>query len=84
VSARLKVEIYQATNTEWSFRVIRGARIILVPGETYKLRGGVRRAVRNLAGIATDHMMVSAVSALQAEALAALEREQREWDARRR
>lgn len=81
---RLKVEIYRAANKQRSFRVTRGSRIILTPGETYRVRGGVRRAVRNLAGIATDHMIAGSVSQLQADALAALEREQRAWDARPR
>lgn len=46
----IKVEIYRAANQEFSFRVKGGnARITLTPGETYKTRGAVRRAVRTLA-----------------------------------
>jgi len=84
VSARLKVEIFAAKNGQWAFRVIRGARIILGPVETYALRGGARRAVRALAAISTDASSSSWVSPLQAACLLGLEDEQRAWDARRR
>lgn len=77
MSARLKVELYQARNKQWSFRVIRGARIIIVPGETYSSHGGVRRALRNLAAIATDTSSASWVSPLQAACLLALELDKR-------
>lgn len=84
MSSRLQVELYQARNKEWSFRVIRGARITLVAGETYKVRGGARRALRSLATVCTDSSSSSWVSPLQAACLKELADEQRRWDARKR
>ena len=51
MSAQLKVELYEDRNGEWSFRVIHGARVILVPGEAYTSRLGARRALRSLADL---------------------------------
>lgn len=74
MSARLKAELFKAENGQWAFRVIRGARIIIVPGETYTSRAGAKRALRNLAAIATGTSSTSWVSPLQAAYLAELER----------
>ncbi len=81
-AAKVKCEIYVAQNMEWGFRIVRGSRITLAPGETYKLRGGVRRAVRALAAIATDSSSSSWASPLQAACLSELDREQAQWNNR--
>lgn len=83
MSARLKVEVYRAKNNEWSFRVIRGARIVLVAGETYTQRGGARRAVRNLAAICADTSSASWTSPLESACLEGLAAEDRAWKARK-
>ncbi len=46
---RVKIEIFQAKNKQWTFHVTRGARIVLAAGETYLTRANARRA---LAGVA--------------------------------
>lgn len=82
-AAKLKLEIKTAINGEWYFHVIRGSRVILTPGETYKQRGGVRRAVKALAEISTDKSSTSWVSPLQAAALQGLRVEQDAWNKRK-
>lgn len=77
MSARLKAEFIHARNGQWSFHVIRGSRIILTPGETYKTHAGARRAMRSLATISTDTSSTSYVSPLQAACLLALETDKR-------
>lgn len=74
MSARVKVELYEARNGQWSYRVIRGARIIIVPGETYVTRAGARRALRSLADISTDSPSIAG-SRLHAACVAELERD---------
>lgn len=82
MTAKVKCHIWKAANGEWTFHIIRGARITLVPGETYQLRGGARRAVRALAEISTDRSLQSYVSQLQAACLKELGDEQKRWDLR--
>lgn len=81
----IKVEIYQAANNEFSFRVKGGnARITLWPGETYKTRGAVRRAVRTLARWAASTANDVVGSPLYDACHAALDAEQEAWNNRKR
>lgn len=83
-TAKLKCEIYPSDHVlkQYAFRIIRGSRIVLVPGELYSTRGHCRRAVRNLAKICTDSSLSSYVSPMQAACLAELDREQAAWNKR--
>lgn len=83
MAGKVHVEIFKTVNGQFSFRVKRGGNIILGPEEAYKLRGGVRRAVRSLATVATDESLGSYVSPLQAACWAELDREQAAWNSRK-
>lgn len=81
---KIRVEIYKAANNEFGFRVKGGnSRITLTPGETYKTRSSVRRAVRSLMGWSTPES-VGMPSPLERACDAELAREQAQWNARRR
>ncbi len=84
-AAKVKCEIFIAQNMQWGFRIVRGSRITLAPGETYKLRGGVRRAVRELAAISNSNPETNfaALSPLQSACLIALDYEQARWNNRK-
>lgn len=81
-AAKVTCRLYVAANDEWSFHIRRGSRIILTAGETYKLRGGARRAVRNLAAITSSFGCVA--NQLQDACLHELDREQATWNVRKR
>lgn len=78
-AAKVKCQIYIAENMEWSFRIIRGSRIIIGPEETYKTRGGVRRAVRSIAEISTGF----SGSQLSSACFDCLDAEMIEWNNRK-
>lgn len=89
MSAQLKVQIYQSkivgmTLAQWSYRVVRGARIILTPNEFYALRGGVRRAVRNLATISLPVHDTVTITPLAEACYVELDAENARWKARDR
>lgn len=90
IKKTIRAELYVAGNREWSYRIIAGnGRITLTPGETYKLRGGARRALRSLARDAsavtqdwpgTGSVLSPLALAVQKE----LARENAAWNARKK
>lgn len=94
IKKTIRAELFQAKNKEWSYRIIAGnGRITLTPGETYKLRGGARRALRQLGREATcapkktadDPMALHCQSSpLSIAVLQELSRENAAWNARKK
>lgn len=80
--AKVKCQIYESLSvrSQWAYRVIRGSRVVLVPGELYSSRGACRRAVRNLVAIATSPGIF--ISPLEAACFVELDREQAAWNKR--
>lgn len=91
IKKTIRAELYVAGNREWSYRIIAGnGRITLSPGETYKLRGGARRALRSLGDSATFMAATTAGrgdpirSPLSRAISDELDREQAAWNARKK
>lgn len=83
VKKTIRAELFVAENEEWSFRIIAGnGRITMGPGETYKLRGGARRALRTLMEASCSSPGLN--SPLAHACAEELDREQAAWDKRKK